>query len=1807
MKIILRLLVLFLLVIVLTDAASAQKATENPIYLDYNQSFKARVDDLLSRMTLEEKLSQMMTRIPADLKRFGIPGYQWGGEAGHCVLARSGDVATIFPQAIAQAATWNRQTVWEIANAMSDESRARANAGIPKAGLTFWAPVVEMARDPRWGRTEECYGEDPFLTSRLGLAFVKGLQGDHPKYLKTIAAPKHFAANNEEWCRHNGSSDIDEQLLREYYLRPYQVLVEEGKAEQIMAAYNRLNGVPCVGNKLLLTDILRNEWGFDGNVVSDCNGIKDLYEGHKYVAGVEQAIALALNSGMDIECGDCFKASLAEVVKKGLVSESVIDTAVRRILVSRFRLGLYDPPDNVPFTKIPHSVVDGPENREIARKAAREAIVLLKNESDLLPLDVHKIGSVAVIGPNAAVCRMGGYTGPCSSAISPLEGILNRLDTSKVHYVMGTDIKISLPVIPSEYLIPPDAKPGEHGLRGEYFSNTGCSGVPVLVRIDQLIDFNFGRGAPDPSLPVDYFSIRWTGKFIAPSSGSYYIGGDFDDAIILWFDGKKIIDKTLNRNRSSEAVKIEIEAGRQYDIRIEYTEQWYNAAVKIWGAPQDPDKFNESSSAAGKADVAIVVLGTDESVEKEGVDRSDLNLPGDQEELVKAVFQANPKTIVVLQNGSALAINWLQDHVPAILETWYNGEEAGNALADVIFGDYNPGGRLPLTFYKSSENFPSISDYDIRKGRTYLFSGNVKGRSLAGEILYPFGYGLSYTQFRYGPLEIVTEKVDASGSITARIMVENTGKRPGDEVVQLYACKVKSAMIRPGKQLVGFERISLYPGEKKTVEFVFPAKDLAFWNVKTKAFVVEPGVFNIMAGSSSKDVRAAGKFIVQAKAVPPNDYTRLVDPFIGTAGDGNTYPGASVPFGGVQLSPDTNLDGHAIYGGYYYPDSTIFGFSHTHLSGVGEPEYRDVLLMPTTGKIALYPGKANQKGSGYYSAFSHKNEVASPGYYQVMLSDYQVKAELTATLRCGFHRYTFPKSDSAHIIIDLAHPGGAEELYIKKVSQTEIEGLRRSHGWAWDQYVYFVARFSKPFSSIDLAINDSILPDLQEAHGKNVKAVLNFQTKNGEAILVKVGISAVSVNGARMNLDAEIPDWNFDKVVSNAKKDWNKELSKIEVSGGTPDQQKIFYTSLYHTLLSPNIFMDVDGQYRGVDHQVHEGKGFTNYTVFSLWDTFRALHPLFTIINQNRTNDFVKSLLSMYTDGGRLPMWPLAGNYTDDMLGYHAVPVIVDAWLKGIRDYDVDKAFTAIKHSAGLDKLGLKYYKKLGYLPYDRQGESVSKTLEYSYDDWCIAQMAKSLGAKEDYNYFNQRAHFWENVFDTSTGFMRGRAFNKSWLQPFDPLINSAYSEGNAWQYMFVPHDINGLITKMGGNGKFVSWLDTLFAMKSNEKGMIGQYAHGNEPSHHLAYLYNYAGEAWKTQFLTHKILTGLYSATPDGLAGNEDCGQMSAWFVMSAMGFYSVAPGQPSYLTGSPLFEKTTINLENGRKFVIRANHVSSQNIYIQSAKLNGSSYTRSYISHQSIMDGGELIYEMGPAPNKSWGTNINDRPVSDNGSPVVSPPYLQSGDTLFLDSTTITLGCDSGNSIIRYTLNGSEPGEQSAIYTKPIELKESAVLKMKSFHQYISPGLTVTYKFTKAVLNEPVIVTDNKPGLNFDYFERFFVSAEDLNQVDPVSSGRVPDFDIGISKNETYFGIRFTGYFRAQKDGIYTFYLISNDGSRLYIDDKEVIENDANHGAIEEPGSIGLKAGPHKIRVNYFQCGGGKTLKVNWSGPGFGKRGVF
>jgi len=796
------------------------------------------------------------------------------------------------------------------------------------------------------------------------------------------------------------------------------------------------------------------------------------------------------------------------------------------------------------------------------------------------------------------------------------------------------------------------------------------------------------------------------------------------------------------------------------------------------------------------------------------------------------------------------------------------------------------------------------------------------------------------------------------------------------------------------------------------------------------------------------------------------DVTKYVNPFIGTGGHGHNFPGASMPFGMVQLSPDTRLEGWDGCGGYHYSDNVLYGFSHTHLSGTGVPDYCDVLLMPTTGEITF-----NNKE--YSSAFSHNNESATPGYYSVMLEKYNILAELTATKRAGFHRYKFPESNSANVILDLVHRDEVLESSIQIIGNDEVRGLRRSKYWAKNQYVYFAIKFSKPFKKFGISDNSVLLSDVFDINSKSLRAFFTFDTKSGEEILVKVGISGVSAEGAAANRDAEIPGWDFEKIRSDAKSEWNKELGKILVEGGTEDQKTIFYSALYHCMLVPNLYTDVDGSYRGRDFKIHKAEGFDNYTVFSLWDTYRAEHPLLTIIDQKRTNDFINTFLVQYEYGGLLPVWELSANETYCMIGYHSVPVIADAYVKGIRGYDIQKALTAMKHSADTNLFGLVSYRNLGYVSQDKEHESVSKTLEYGYDDWCIAQVAKDAGNTEDFKTFIRRAQSYKNVFDPSTGFMRAKT-NGEWYYPFNPIeVNGNYTEADAWQYNFyVPQDIRGHINLMGGKVEYEKKLDELFTTDSKMSGMdltditgmIGQYAHGNEPSHHMAYLYDYVNAPWKTQALVHKIQTEFHKNDPDGLIGNEDCGQMSAWYVMSAMGIYSVCPGQLNYAIGTPVFDKVTINLENGKQFVIKAENVTASNYYIQSAKLNGKDYTKCYLNHNDIMNGGEIVFNMGGSENKNWGSGELDVPISSINDELINPaPFIVADEKSFQKYEYIMLKSIDPDSKVYYTLDGSEPGMNSSVYQKPILIDKTTVVKLFSYSKDFGSSKVIDGKFIK------------------------------------------------------------------------------------------------------------------------------------------------
>ncbi|WP_406843666.1 GH92 family glycosyl hydrolase [Flavobacterium soyae] len=731
----------------------------------------------------------------------------------------------------------------------------------------------------------------------------------------------------------------------------------------------------------------------------------------------------------------------------------------------------------------------------------------------------------------------------------------------------------------------------------------------------------------------------------------------------------------------------------------------------------------------------------------------------------------------------------------------------------------------------------------------------------------------------------------------------------------------------------------------------------------------------------------------QTKQLKQTDinYTQYVNPLIGSAGHGHVFVGANVPFGAVQLGPVNVFEGWDWCSGYNYASNTILGFTHTHLSGTGIGDLNDILLLPVSGKAALTKGTKEDMATGYGSYFSHNNEIVKPGYYSVLLDKYNIKAELTASERVGFHKYTFNSDDDAHILVDLADGIGWDrpvKTFIRKVDETKIEGYRYSAGWAADQRIYFAMEFSEPIANITLHDSTAVVRG-NGGEGLKMKAVLDFNTLKNKQVLVKVGISPVSSENAGANIKAEIPNWDFDKVVKEANSKWNKELNKVQIKGDEKTM-KVFYTSLYHTMFAPSIFNDANGDYLGTDKKVYEKANFTNYTTFSLWDTYRGLHPLYTITQPEKINDIVKSFLTIYQQQGRLPVWHLMGNETNTMNGNHSIAVIADAYLKGYRDYDTELAYEAIKKTAMQTRDGMDYVQKLEYIPADKMLESVGNALEYAIDDYCIAQMAKALNKTEDYAYFTKRANLHKLYFDKETTFMRGKLTNGKWRTPFNPLSSAHrkddYVEGNAWQYTWlVPQDPYGLIDLFGSEESFLNKLDSLFLITDKVEGedvspdisgLIGQYAHGNEPNHHIPYLYAYAGQPWKTAKLIREIDNKFYSTKPDGLCGNEDLGQMSAWYVLSSMGFYSVNPANGIYVLGSPLVNSAVINYKKGISFKINAIDNSADNIYIQRAEYNGNPYTKSYITQEMIAQGGELKLYMGSKPSLTFGVKKENRP---------------------------------------------------------------------------------------------------------------------------------------------------------------------------------------------------------------------------------------
>lgn len=795
--------------------------------------------------------------------------------------------------------------------------------------------------------------------------------------------------------------------------------------------------------------------------------------------------------------------------------------------------------------------------------------------------------------------------------------------------------------------------------------------------------------------------------------------------------------------------------------------------------------------------------------------------------------------------------------------------------------------------------------------------------------------------------------------------------------------------------------------------------------------------------------------------VSAQDWTSYVNPMIGTGGVGHTYPGATVPFGMVQLSPDTRRDGSwEGCAGYYYPDSLIYGFSHTHLSGTGCSDYGDILTIPGNDKVDFNPDI-------YASSYSHASEVASPGYYAVTLADHAIRCELTATTHAGMQRYSYPKEINPTILLDLVHRDKVLASSLVMVNDHRIDGFRRSEAWARDQWIYFSMEFSQPIEKVVVEGNEKNLNVGDSINSNSIRVAVFFRKSKTNIILVRTGISTVSEANAHLNLVKENDAWDFEMMQSHARSAWNNELGKIAVSGGSKKSLTNFYTALYHTMIVPNVLSDVDGRYRGRDNKIHNADGYTQYSVFSLWDTFRAAHPLYALIDRKRTLDYIKTFLAQYEQGGRLPVWELMSNETDCMIGYHSVSVIADAMAKGITGFNVNEAFDAMKKSSNWNHLGLPMFNRNNFLQVDDESESVSKSLEYAYDDWCIAQVARSMNNASEAAIYDLRASSYINQYDPSSGFMRPRK-NGSWFSPFDPReVNNHYTEANSYQYsFFVPQDIPGMIDLMGGVDATDKKLDGLFnapntttgRSQADITGLIGQYAHGNEPSHHMAYLYNYIGRPWKTQALIHLIVDSLYQPVYNGLPGNEDCGQMSAWYVWSALGFYPVTPGSPYYALGTPLFDKAIIRLENGRSIEINARRKVPNDFYVSDWKIGGVSQKANILNHSAISNGAVIDFSLESNPVLSRGTASETIQRLDKWA-FVQAPFISAPTRNFADSMLITISAASGLDIY-YSLDEYSDAGPLNRYEKPFYISQS--IKVNAFCKMVdrkSGIVTATY----------------------------------------------------------------------------------------------------------------------------------------------------
>ena len=935
----------------------------------------------------------------------------------------------------------------------------------------------------------------------------------------------------------------------------------------------------------------------------------------------------------------------------------------------------------------------------------------------------------------------------------------------------------------------------------------------------------------------------------------------------------------------------------------------------------------------------------------------------------------------------------------------------------------------------------------------------------------------------------------------------------------------------------------------------------------------------------------------QKELVPVNpDLYEQVDPFIGTDFHGHTFPGATSPNGLVQLSPDTRWEGWDACSGYHYSDESLYGFAHTHLSGTGATDLSDVLFIPTNDP-QLFRDSISRRHLPK-TGFSHKNEVAHAGYYSVKM-DNGILVELTTTPLVGVHRYTYPAGQPQAVVLDLVSlkPRDMVATAFEQVNTYDVQGLQATDGWTTGKKTYFYARFSKPIKELEVYEN-GLLTATPSSVGDSIRAILSFDAEEIAPLEAYVGLSTTSYEAARANLESQLQGRNFGEVQVANEQSWQEVLSKIEVPMGAEQDLKVFYTALYHSYIAPNRISDQTGTYLGNDGRVHSlPEGQIQYSTLSLWDTYRTLHPLLTLLDHKLVDDVVWSMLRMYDEQGELPIWPLMSGETHCMIGYHAVSVIADAYLRGIGTFDAERALQAMVHSSNINKKGSDYYVEYGYIPADRKNESVSCTLEYSYDDWTIAMMAKAMGKEDIAAMYLDRALNYVNLYDGSTGYFRGRNFDGSWEANFDPYaVSRNYTEATAWHYRYAPqHDVNGLIRMHGGREAFLASLDALFGDERKHvgdlqdiTGLLGQYAHGNEPSHHVAYLYTYAGEPWKTQELTRRLLDEMYSDKPDGIVGNEDCGQMSAWYIMTAMGFYPVTPGSGEYVLTTPLFPEVRLHTAGGAELVIKAND-PDKNHYIKSVSLNGKLLDRLFVTYDEVMSGGELTFELTDKPVKDY--TIGSDPYSLTTENVASPVFTTADLALYDGEVTVDLASATPGSTIYYTLDGTTPTRESMRYEAPFVLTDNCTIKAFAIADG-APSRISTLLATKAVPMPALLPTNFKEGVAYRLYHGRFASVDEIAKGQLILRGINRMVTNEIRDRDEDYGLIFDGYIEVPEDGVYEFVLRSDDGSVLRVGDTDVVLNDGSHAYVSATGKIALAKGFHPLQVLYWQGSEGQGL---------------